>query len=216
MEIRDYVSKKVALLADVGITKENEQVMHLWKGLDVELQPFVQVESEGNRLSKFERDLYRQEPVARRLHGLSGGKRTRKEWNTGERNAKEAAEERGIPLGRVVSTDKDRGDRDRTTSTKTVTSEKKEFLLPRPCRHCGGNHWDNRCPKNNFAAPKFTEAYQVEVKAGRWDKKDENDYSILQTHASLMQDRFGSDSDSSTGGSEDDKEESGKVKPSHQ
>lgn len=170
MEIRTYVSDKAGLLADAGITKEDDVVKRLWRGLDDELKPFVPIESRGNRLKQFERELYRAEPAARRYHMVTKAPAIKK-WQKDDKDPKDGkwSKETNDKLKKV----------ERVEEVKVVErSEKKEIRKPpRPCRWCNGDHWDDKCPKKRGTA---TSQFKIAVAKDEWDSEDECVYQHLQ------------------------------------
>ncbi|KAI5779618.1 hypothetical protein DFH27DRAFT_614768 [Peziza echinospora] len=128
MDIRDYVSKKVSLLADANITKQNEE----------------------RRKGPWEKAC----------------------WDT-KALAPEKAEKKT--------------DRKLEKKLETETTPPKQ-TPPRPCCHCGGDHWDDKCTNrkkvtfNAYPNPACTST-------------DEKEYQANQTHALNEEE---SDTDSET------------------
>ncbi|KAI5801734.1 hypothetical protein DFH27DRAFT_623114 [Peziza echinospora] len=162
MDIRDYVSEKVSLLADANITKQDEVVKRIWKGLDPELGVFVPILPAGNKLAPFERELYRLEPTARKYHEQQ---RRKGPWEKARRDTKASAPEEA----------EKKTDRKLEKKLETQTTPPKR-TPPRPCRHCGGDHWDDKC--TNRKKVTFN-AYPDPA----WTSTDEKEYQANQTHA---------------------------------
>ncbi|KAI5803550.1 hypothetical protein DFH27DRAFT_524948 [Peziza echinospora] len=182
MEIHDYVSEKVGLLADAGIVDENEVVKRLWKGLDAELQPFLHIHARGNRLARFEKDLYRMEPTARRLHDLQ----RKRGGGASDRKPKESG---GSTTNAAKAPERNRGETSIPDKSKETPVRRSP---PRPCRHCSGDHWDDKCPTRK----KTTTAYMTAIEDGGWDSEDEMGYQVMQAKARYADVRKTSEQDS--------------------
>ena len=151
---------------------------------------------EGDTIEAFNRRVRNNEAAAKRVHDLNPPRKaTQPATNSsrvqrlfGNLAAKELAETDVKPITSQAKAtfQKENKPRKALEATKTKGNERKREPL-RPCRHCGGNHWDNDCTDSKKVLkidPDDMDIDQDEDKSNEENNEDLDSYD-LETYAAL-------------------------------
>ena len=179
LSLNQYFTKKVNLLEDAGITDQVNVVRHLHAGLDAQLALVTRFERETT-VAEFIRSCRFHEPAARRVwldaHWKDNSRSLIKPWTPPARlppraQARENEAQRPPP----VPTWKDKRKTHRPLALPAPRPQR-EAARPRgkpfrPCRHCGGDHYDPDCPTMRRAA----RAYQIAQNENDYEERSQSD-----------------------------------------
>lgn len=140
LSLADYLVQKTSLLRAAGTTDEETLKSELWEGLDNNLAYLVQP-TENETLEAFKRRLRAAEAGAKRQWQLYNKK---KDYAGSKRTDKDQ-DNRRADGGRA-----DKADPPDTADKAKPSGGRYSSARPsRPCRHCGGDHWNRECDKRD-------------------------------------------------------------------
>ncbi|GFF30566.1 hypothetical protein IFM46972_02956 [Aspergillus udagawae] len=174
--LADYLIKKVSLLRAAGTTDPESIKSELWEGLDYRLASLVPP-TPTETLEQFKQRIRANEAGAKRLWDAEQYKsRYRQQPFTKDYTKEDRINRLLSKLGKnpLDNADiKEDSTPDKATDSKTSSVQKRSSGREpaRPCRHCGGKHWDNDCTKK----PKPKQVNALEI-----DDLDDKDIELLE------------------------------------
>ena len=164
--LSQYLSRKTNTLRDGGIHDETLLVHYLWEGLDAQLALATPVRQDYDTVESFSRRVRANETAAKKVHDLFKRNAARPTTNTQASNQYQPrTDNRFVPsANRVQRLINNYQNQKATPAVVLPTPAKPDFKKvplsgnansripatktrpPRPCRHCGGPHWDKDCP----------------------------------------------------------------------
>ncbi|KAG8532324.1 uncharacterized protein KY384_003965 [Bacidia gigantensis] len=149
MSLSKYLSTKTNYLLDAGITDEYTVVGYLWQGLEGQLALATPLREDFDTIESFNRRVKNNEAAARRVY--EDAKKALKAANNANTNRSYATANRPYT---TPQTKPQRQWGSKKTTQKAYQAPAQDIppskrSPPRPCRHCGGDHWDRDHPADD-------------------------------------------------------------------
>ena len=204
--LSQYLTRKTNHLHDAGIEDEDMIVRYLWQGLEANLALATPMREEGDTIENFNRRVRNNEAAAKRVHELNKP-RTKSQPTTanparvqrlfGNLAAKgwtQAAETK--PKPKATSQAKVTKPKKPLEASKAKGNVRPKRSPPRPCRHCGADHWDNDCTSDKKTDDKKVlkveemEVEDMDVDEGEWEGEENEEEDLFdpydtETYAAL-------------------------------
>ena len=195
MTLSQYLTRKTNHLHDAGVMDEDMIVRYLWQGLDANLALATPMRESGDTIESFNRRVRNNEAAAKRVHELNKP-RQKSNFSTAPTPARvqrlfgnlaakglvQAGDTKAKPAP-VQAKPK----RPLETSKTKANERRVKKSPPRPCRHCGKDHWDNDCddPNRKVMKVESEDVVMDEVEYGDENEEEDLDPYDLETYAAL-------------------------------
>ena len=183
-----YLTRKTNLLHDAGISGEEMMVRYLWQGLDANLALATPMREEGDSIEKINRRVRNNEAAAKRVYDLSKPRpKAQATIPTPARVQRLFGNLAAKGLVQTAETEPtDTKPKRPLEDSKAKGNDGRGMKLPpRPCRHCGRNHWDNDCVEDSRKILKIDPEEMQEDEPKDEAKDEDLDFYDLETYAAL-------------------------------
>ena len=196
--LSQYLTRKTNHLHDAGIQDEDMIVRYLWQGLEANLALATPMREEGDTIEAFNRRVRNNETAAKRVYDLNKP-RTKAQpvaaatnparvqrlfGNLAAKGFAQAAETKPKPKAKAQS--KEVKPKKPLEPSKTKANVRPKRTPPRPCRHCGGDHWDNDCTDSKKVLKiEPDDPDEMEIDEDEENEDDELDPYDAETYAAL-------------------------------
>ena len=186
--LSQYLTRKTNHLHDAGIMDEDMIVRYLWQGLDANLALATPMREEGDTIESFNRRVRNNEAAAKRVHEINKP-RQKSTPSTGPTPARVQRLFGNLAAKGLVQTAESKAKPDTKPkrplepSNNKANERRPKRAPPRPCRHCGGGHWDNDCDEKDRKVLKVDpEAMEIDEDGSEAEDLDAYD---LETYEAL-------------------------------